>query len=113
VATWSIQYCIRPDLRYNPVFLTIKDVDVPAFIVALKENRDKYCELKKASPIYGETVRRGKLGMEIRIGGHREGVYSPKIMQLFKSAKDINIAVKRYKYAIKKAAEIQKDFLAP
>ena len=50
-SSWLIEYYFSgPDMRYNGDFVRVQSSQVDSYITALKDNWDKYCEMKKTSP---------------------------------------------------------------
>ena len=72
---WYIRYYFPgPDLRYNGDFFKIDSSEIDMYILAWKNNFDKYLQLKKSLSLEGTYEIKGEAGMIIRIGGWRDGV---------------------------------------
>lgn len=108
-SSWQIEYYFPgPNLRYNGTFVRIQGSQVHSFISAFQENWEKYSELKKSIPKGGEFNAAGNLGMQIRVGDFNEGVCIESYHMPLKSIDSVNKVIEGYKYAMKRAPEIQK-----
>lgn len=104
---WKIQYYFPgPDLRYNGTFFRISNNEIDEYVDAWKSNFETYFSLKKKIA-YGasfETV--GKKKMPIRIGNFY-GVYLTGFCFPIKTAKELDRLLEDYKYAKRRAVQIQ------
>jgi len=105
---WYIEYYFPgPDYRYKGEWCRIEDQKIDEYILAWKENVNEYKELKKSIPSGGEFSKRGKLGMNIRIGTF-EGVCLASYHMQIKSEDDLARVIDSYLYAKEQALKAMK-----
>ena len=111
-SSWEISYYFSgPDLRYNGTFVSVPGRAIEQYISAFEENWAEYQQLKKAIPSGGDFSKPGKMGMDIRIGNHFEGVCIQSYHMPLKSREHLDKLISGYRYAAQRAPQIQ-NFLA-
>jgi hypothetical protein len=107
--SWEIFYYFPgPDLRHNGEILSIVDVEVKQYIAAFRENWQEYAALKQAIPSGGEFSKAGKMNMQIRVGGFREGVCLRSYHMPLANEGDVSRVISGYLYALERAPTIQR-----
>jgi hypothetical protein len=110
--SWSIEYYFPgPDLRYNGEFVRIPGSEVADYVVAFEENWAEYERLKTTVPVGGTLEKPGRKSMVIRVGGYWPGVSIRNHHMATTSRKQLEKVLGGYRYALKRAQEIQ-QFLA-
>ena len=111
-ASWEIRYYFPgPDMRYNGTVVTIQGRLIQQFIDAYMENWSEYEKLKAVIPRGGDFSKDGKMGMSIRVGSFSDGVCICSYHMPINSQKQLTQILDGYRYAAKRAPEIQ-EFLA-
>lgn len=106
--TWEIYYYFSgPDMRYNGTSVSIPGRDVEQYIVALKENFDKYEDLLTKIPKGNEYSVAGRLRMMIRVGGFRPGVCLRDYHLQITSRQQLEKIINSYRYAVNRVPQIQ------
>lgn len=105
---FSIQfYFPGPDMRYNGTFLRIDSRKLDSYIIAYKNNWNKYNELKEIKHKLGnEFSISGELGMKISIGGWINGICIDNYHMPLDTEKKINDLIDSFIWAKEKGAEI-------
>jgi len=107
---WEIYYYFPgPDMRYNGDSVTVQGSMIEKYISAFVENFEEYKQLKGTIPKGGEFSKT-KFGMSIRIGGFNEGVCIASYHMPISSAQRLEQVISGYRYAAKRAPQIQ-EFL--
>ena len=105
---WYIRYYFPgPDLRYNGDFFLIDSSKIDMYILAWKNNFDKYLQLKKSLSLEGTYAIKGEAGMIIRIGGWRDGVCISGWHMNINEQSKINGIITDYQHCKVKAPAIQ------
>jgi hypothetical protein len=111
-SSWEISYYFPGrDLRYKGTFVSVPGKSIQQYIDAYTENWTEYERLKSLIPRGGDFSKDGKMGMSIRIGQFSEGVCIVSYHMPIASLKRLTDVIDGYKYAAKRAPEIQR-FLA-
>lgn len=109
---WKIKYVFwGPDLRYNPSYLNIDETYIDTYILSLKNNFEKYNELKETTKFSsGQAYElEGEDDMIIKVGDWDEGVrVHPRSIEFIRNEDDVKKFIKEYKYCKKRARDIQK-----
>lgn len=108
-SAWEISYYFSgPDLRYKGTFITIPGDSIEQYIVAFNENWKEYEQLKSAIPVGEDFSKSGKMGMTIRIGKFAQGVCIQAYHMPINSEQQLDKVISSYRYAAKRAPQIQK-----
>ena len=106
--TWEIQYYFPgPDLRHNGTFVTVSGNSIDHYISAFKDNWIEYEHLKSTIPAGGEFTKKGKMGMNIRIGAYHQGVCIKDYHMPICTKHRVESIIDGYLYAKEKAQQIQ------
>lgn len=106
--SWEISYYFPgPDFRYNGTFFSVRGDSVEKYIVAFEENWKEYEKLKPTIPEGAEFTKPGKMGMDIRIGKLSQGVCIKSYHMPISSKKKLEEVISGYKYALKRALQVQ------
>lgn len=104
---WSIDYYIPgPDRRHNGRFFSIPGSKIDEYIFSLRENWDKYEELKKTVPAQGSFYQHCADGMMICIGIFKEGVCLSSFDLPVSTKKQMTDVIESFEYARSRAAVI-------
>ena len=91
--------------------MSVPGKSIQQYIDAYAENWSEYENLKASIPRGGEFSKDGKMGMSIRIGRFSDGVCLRSYHMPINSLKRLTEVLDGYRYAAKRAPEIQR-FLA-
>lgn len=107
---WYIQYYFPgPDMRYKGTFKFISSEEIELYINAWKHNFYKYQKLKSELEldIHSSFKAQGELGMNIYIGGIRDGVCIDFYNMNIRTQEDLNKLINDYNKAMERAPKIQ------
>lgn len=100
-------YFSGADMRYSGTFLKIDSNKIDSYIIAYKNNWNKYKELNDIKTKLGnEFFLTGELGMKISIGGWINGICIDNYHMPLDSEKKINDIIDSFSWAKEKGPEI-------
>ena len=109
---WDVTYYFPGrDRRHKGESITIASKEIKDYIKAYVENWNEYQALKKTVPPGGDFSKKGKLNMMIRLGKFGRGVCIRSYHMPLSTKEDVQKVIDSYKYAMKRAPQIQ-QFLA-
>ena len=109
---WEITYYFPGrDRRHNGDFIHIPANQVPKYIKAYAKNWNEYQALKKTIPLGGDYSTEGEMGMTIRLGKYGRGVCIKSYHMPLDTKEAVLKVINSYKYALKRAPQIQ-EFLS-
>lgn len=112
---WEIKYYFSgPDLRHSGEFVHVWSTDIDKYIIAYRNNFQKYQTLKETLPPDGDFKTVGECRMNIGVGAYHYGVtigqwYNHLIGGCFpiKKLEDLEKVIADYEYCKQRAKEIK------
>jgi hypothetical protein len=112
-ASWEISYYFSgPDMRHNGTFVSIHGGSIEKYISAFNDNWAEYEHLKSIIPSDGDFSKQGKMGMSIRISNFAQGVCIQSYHMPIASKQKLDKVTNGYRYASKRAPQIQKFLIS-